>query len=160
MRKVCSFCLAECGPAGTEEDAVSHGMCAACYAHFVPQWEGLTLAEYLDRFEVPVVVVEGNWRFQAVNAAFVRLYGIDSRAGLGLLGGEAMECVHARLPGGCGRTVHCQTCAIRRTVTRALATGEPQVGVPATLARDAGEVALRLSAEPRGALVVLRIEPA
>ena len=54
----------------------------------------------------------------------------------GLLGGEFMECKWARLPEGCGQTVHCAACAIRRTVMDTMATGQAHEDVPAVLNRS------------------------
>lgn len=39
---------------------------------------------------------------------------------VGLLGGEALECLHSKLPEGCGRTIHCETCAIRNLVLQTI----------------------------------------
>ncbi len=37
--------------------------------------------------------------------------------------GDVIECAHADLPGGCGKTEFCAACAIRNSVTQTLATG-------------------------------------
>ena len=40
-----------------------------------------------------------------------------------------MECVYSDLPGGCGETIHCSACTIRKTVMKTHDTGENQKDV-------------------------------
>jgi len=78
------------------------------------------------------------------------------------LGGNVFECAYARLPEGCGRTVHCSGCAIRRTVTKTYETGEPQSMVPAILHRENSgrplKIALSITTVKKGNIVVLRVD--
>ncbi len=62
----------------------------------------------------------------------------------GLKDCEALACAHSRLPEGCGRTVHCRECAVRRTVQEVARTGRAREHVPAYLDTDAGRVDLRI----------------
>lgn len=134
MKIICSYCTKEIGSGGpSDPDQVSHGMCQECSEYFSRQWHGLPMSEYLDRFHFPVIIVDEDVRLGAVNQAMANLLGREKRALLGLLGGDALECVHARKPGGCGRTVHCKTCAIRISVGHTFNTGETLTRVPATL---------------------------
>ena len=71
-----------------------------------------------------------------------------------LTGGEALACVHSRLPEGCGKTVHCRECAVRRTVGEVARTGRPKERVPAYLDTPEGRTDLRLSAKPAKAGIV------
>jgi ferredoxin len=77
-------------------------------------------------------------------------------------GGEVFECVNARLPGGCGKTIHCSACVVRRSVTTTHRTSLPQSMVPATLKRSspAGpvNVALQITTVKVGEMVMLRID--
>ncbi len=128
MKILCSYCLAELGDKPPFDDLrTSHTICKACEAHFVPQWDGLSLSEYLDRFPQPVIVVNGQSVVTAVNQAVVDMSGRSREDLVGQLGGEVMECEYARLPEGCGQTEHCELCTIRNTIMTALQTGEPQV---------------------------------
>lgn len=146
MRVICSYCRENLGTkAPLEDESITHSMCAGCEEHFRRQWEGLSMGEYLDAFDQPVVVMEGEGRIVAANLPMAELLGKPQRALFGLLGGEALECQHARLPEGCGRTIHCETCTIRRNVTRTLETGEPLERVRAYLDRDDGRIALQIS---------------
>lgn len=161
MRLVCSYCHKDLGAKPPLRDAsLTHGMCPACGEYFRAQWGGLSYGEYLERFDFPVVLVEDEGRVVAINRPAGEVLGRRPQDVVGLLGGEAMECVHARLPGGCGRTVHCSTCAIRNAVTRTHATGRPEARVPATLRRAGGALELLVSTALVGPLVRVTIEPA
>ncbi len=126
MNVICSYCRKDMGEkAPLENDQVSHGMCPECTEHFTRQWDGLSLAEYLDTFKFPVMVSDGNGRIVAANQPMAGMLGKDKRDVTGLLGGEAFECSYARLEGGCGQTEHCQTCTVRNTILSTYETGEP-----------------------------------
>lgn len=134
----------------------THSMCEPCFAHFSRRWEGLRLGEYLDEFDVPVALVEGDSRVVAANQRMADLLGRSDREVQGLLGGEVFECVNSRLPGGCGKTVCCATCTIRRAVTRAR-DGEDQVDVPAWVDRDGERLEVRISTSEQDGVVRLSI---
>jgi PAS domain-containing protein len=161
MKLVCSYCAKALGtvPGGRPTD-VSHGMCEPCSRHFERLWEGMALGEYLDDLPQAVVVVDGDARVLAANARAGALLGRDPASPRGLLGGEAMACARSRLPGGCGKTVHCRECAIRNTVAKVAASGRPATGVPAFLQRDGERVALELSARPLNGAVEVTLSPA
>lgn len=161
MRVVCSYCLKVVARKPPLQDgSVTHGMCQACAEYFGAQWRGMSYDAYLARFPFPVVLVDADARLVAVNRPACRLLGREPRDVIGLLGGEALECARARLPGGCGRTEHCPTCTIRNTVTRTRQSGEPAQRVPATLRRASGPVELLISTALDGTLVRVTIEPA
>jgi len=159
MKVVCSFCRVELGDKEPlDGDSVTHGMCDSCADHFGQQWDGLGLGEYLDRFDCPVLALNGDRRVVAANQAMADLMGKSERDVCGLLGGEAMECLYSRLPEGCGNTVHCETCTIRKTVMEVLETGESREQVPAYVDRGERRLALTISAHERDGIVVLVIE--
>lgn len=133
-------------------------MCKACYAYFMKQWSGLSLGEYLDGFEAPVVVINAEGRVVAASQIMADLMGKSRREMFGLLGGEALECQYSRLPEGCGGTVHCKTCVIRNTVSATLATGEPQTRVPAYLNRKNAPTRILISTKKSAGVVVVIIE--
>jgi PAS domain-containing protein len=149
MRVICSYCRAviRADPQARITD-VSHGMCEPCARHFERLWAGLRFDEYLDDLPSPVFVADGEGRIVAMNQKLADMIGADRAAIGGLRGGEAFACVRSRLPEGCGRTVHCRECAIRRTVEEVARTGRPKERVPAYLDRPEGRVDLRISAKP------------
>jgi len=90
------------------------------------------------------------------------ILGKSNEALAGLLGGEAIECAYATLPGGCGDTIHCRTCTIRNTVTDSLLSGRSHLHVPAyaDLHHVSGDKRLKflISTERIGRAVLLRID--
>jgi PAS domain-containing protein len=133
-------------------------MCPACATHFGRLWGGMSIGEYLEGLAGPVLVLDGDARVLGANRAASERLGRDLSAAAGLLAGEAMACSHSRLPGGCGRTVHCRECAIRNTVARVSRTGRAERGVPAWLTTATGRVALVIGARPRDGLVEVTVE--
>jgi len=78
------------------------------------------------------------------------------------LAGNVMECVHARLPEGCGAALSCEVCEILRSAAETVKTGEPLIAVPAMLLREdavrALAMMLRLTTMKSGGLVMLRLD--
>ncbi len=77
---------------------------------------------------------------------------------VGLLGGEFLECVHARMPERCGHTVHCGACTVRNAVEHTLATGEALEQRPAWIQQDARRLDLLISTSLEDGWVRLVIE--
>ena len=160
MRLVCSYCQKDLGMKPPLRDgSLTHGMCQSCGEHFGSLWGGISYGAYLERFPFPVVLVEGEGRVVAINKPACDFLGREPVDMVGLLGGEAMECARARLPGGCGKTEHCATCAIRNSVTYTHRTREALNRVPARLKRDARTFDLLISTAMAGKLVRVTIEP-
>jgi len=159
MLLVCSYCRKT-----IREDAsgrsfdVSHGMCEACADHFERLWRGMSLDEYLDELPQPVLVVNAEGRVVAVNRKLALLLGRERAEMRGLLGGEAFACVHSRLPEGCGKTIHCRECTIRRAVTQVAETGRSLERVPAYLRTKDGRVDLRISVRAKDGLVKVLVD--
>ena len=160
MRVVCSYCRKDLGKKPPLRDgSLTHGMCRPCAEHFGAQWGGLSYGDYLDQFAFPVVLVEAAGRVVGINRSACAFLGKAPRDVVGLLGGEALECVRARLPEGCGNTVHCATCAIRNAVTRTHATGAPVERAPATLRQADRTLELLVSTALEGKLGRVTIAP-
>lgn len=158
MRVVCSYCrrlLVDDPAAG---GATSHGMCPPCAEHFEALWRGMSLGEYLDALPQPVLVVNGDARVVAANALAAGRLGRPRDELHGLLAGEAFACARSRLPGGCGRTVHCRECTIRRSVERVAQTGVAVEGAQAYVETGAGRRELRISARASAGLVEVVVE--
>jgi hypothetical protein len=94
------------------------------------------LMDFLDRLDVPILVVGDDAKVQQANKHMRAMLGKDPAEVAGRLGGEVFECVHAKEQGGCGRAFHCSGCAIRRAVMDTFATGVSLRKVPAYLHRD------------------------
>jgi len=104
------------------------------------------------------MIVDADGRIAASNKMAAEMTGRSQRETFGLLGGKAMECFYARLPEGCGKTVHCETCTIRITVMAAMESKEPQVHVPVRLQQKDKEIKMVISADKIGELVRIVIE--
>ncbi|MCX5789016.1 MAG: hypothetical protein NTX64_10995 [Elusimicrobia bacterium] len=121
---------------------------------------GRPLQEFIDELPAPVVIVGpdaevlgANKRARAIGPK--RLPRIDDRFG------DMIGCVNAKTS-GCGRSVCCQSCTIRKSVKKTLATGKPCTNVQAY--RDievdsrVKHLNLRVSTELRGKYVLVRID--
>jgi PAS domain-containing protein len=164
MKRVCAWCRKEIGTIASTrhgDDAVSHGICPDCISNLTFQ-QGASLQELIDSIDLPIFVVDDDVRVKAANATACRTLGKDAVTMQGHRSGDVFECAHARLPEGCGRTIHCSGCAIRRSVAHTFQTGETLSGVPATLSRNdpdhSSDIALTITTVKAGGLVMLRID--
>ena len=160
MRLICSYCrrVIRADPHARVTD-VSHGMCEPCGRYFGRLWAGMGFDEYLDELGSPIALLDKDGRVITMNGKLAELIGVDRKACVGLTGGEAFACVHSRLPEGCGHSVHCRDCTVRRAVDAVARTGKAQERVPAYLDTKAGRVDLRISARPaKLGIVQLTIE--
>lgn len=144
------------------EEGIIQGICGSCVENFLFQ-KGVPLRRYLDSLPMPVLVVDADMVVQTMNTAALKLQGRSPEEKGGVLrGGDVFECAQARLPGGCGRTIHCSGCSIRRTVTKTWETGEPQSNVPATLKPvgpdERAEVSMTIATYKAGNQVMLRVD--
>jgi len=141
-----------------ESGKVSHGMCRECFEHYDAQWAGQDLASYLDSFEKPIAVVDGDGRIVYLNKALSGLLNKSREDYQGFRGGEVMECQYARLPDGCGNSEHCATCGIRNAVMHTMSTGQPLVSTQAILNQEAQQLQLKISTRKEGEVVYLQID--
>ena len=164
MKQVCAWCRTEIGniESSVHSDSdVSHGICNNCLDNLTFQ-QGVPITDYLETLPLPVLLVDDYGIVKAVNKKACEVLGKEPLEIVQHLGGNVFECAYARLPEGCGRTVHCSACAIRRAVTTTYETGEPQGMVPAVLNREKGgrpsKIALSITTVKKGNVVVLRVD--
>ena len=164
MKRVCAWCKKELGRVDSQasfDNVITHGICEICRDNLLFQM-GVELGEFLDSLKLPVVVVDRGGTIVTGNDQARALL----RKGLpeieGYKGGEVFECAYARLPDGCGNTMHCSGCTIRRTVMETHGTGRSLLRVPATLNRNTPEdpekIKLLISTERFADLILLRID--
>lgn len=163
MKIVCAWCNKELSNKVTAaaDEQISHGICDACAARVLAN-PGETMLDFLDRLEAPVLAVLPDVKVFTANKRAQKFLG----KGLGDLrtyrGGEVIECHHAHLGEGCGKTVHCQSCTIRRTVTETFATGKSRTNVPAypdiQVGAEVKTVSLLISTRKFGNFVLLQID--
>jgi len=161
MRYICAWCLKDIGPAKESihpDTDISHGICSSCLDNIIFQ-EGVPLQRYIDSFEIPIFVVDSNVMVTAVNRRACEVLGKEPTGIVQHLGGNVFECEHARLPEGCGGTIHCSGCTIRKTVTKCFKTGEPQSMVPAYLSPDSpSPITLSITTVKVADLVMLLVD--
>ena len=164
MRIVCAGCGADLGTKTSlihDDEATSHSLCASCAHHFRAT-AGMPFEQYIEGLEAPVVTVTPQGTIATANAIALELLGKSPTEIMGFNGGDVFECEYARLPEGCGETVHCSGCTIRNTVMDTLQTGTPHRREPAYLNRysDRGSqhYDLLISTEKKGGVVFLTIE--
>jgi hypothetical protein len=135
-------------------------MCDSC-SRSVLSGSGRPLQQFLDALDAPLLVVDsdlvvlaGNRRAQ--EALKKDLPRIKRRCG------DVIGCQHAGSSEGCGGTVHCKSCTIRRTVLDTYATGKSHLGVDAypdvEVDSKVKHLRIRISTEKLGDVVLLRID--
>ena len=164
MKQICAWCRKEIGEVEASiqpAHVVSHGICPDCTGNLRFQL-GVPLQAYIDSVPVPVFVVNNDGVVQTANR---KAYGMLNKEPVDVeqqLGGDVFECAYARLPGGCGKTIHCSGCTIRRAVLTTFETGAPQGMVPATLNQDDPDdpraVMLTITTVKIGEMVMLRVD--
>ena len=166
LKQVCLYCGCYLGSLETTDGdptLISHGVCSICFPKFM-KGMGQPLTDFLDALPGPIYVVDSECRVVGANTLGLQQISKDLPAIEGQLAGEVFECKCAKLPGGCGRTIHCKTCTIRRTVTKTAKTGESCYRVPAfiDLADISKDMTVRflISTEKVNDAVLLRIEDA
>lgn len=160
LRKVCAWC-GKVMDEGAPGAPVSHGICRKCFDCFSVAGEE-TFQDFLDSLELPVLVVNSNVTIMGGNRKAAEFIGKELPEVKSLLGGEALECAYSRLPGGCGKTVHCGGCVIRKTVTATWNDGKSRLYVEGYLDSGDPKVPARtrifVSAEKVGDFVFLKVE--
>jgi hypothetical protein len=154
-------------PLGTQaEDTlfsgeILHSLCGDCSNAFMTQ-HGMPLEHFINGFIVPVIVIAQDGSVGMANSRARTLLGKASAQIAGQQGGDVFECEHAAEPEGCGRTVHCSGCTIRRAVMDTMKTGQPHVRIPANLkvgkADEAQPLAMQISTQKILGFVLLKVE--
>jgi len=164
MLRMCAWCRKQIGTSNQSvhaNDVVSHGICKSCTDNLTFQM-GVLLTRFLDTFPEPIVAMDGNCLVRTANSAACRVLGKQAAAMERRLGGDVFECAYARLPEGCGRTIHCSGCAIRRAVTNTYQTGQPHYRIPAALNREDPDhplsIAMFITTVKVNDLVLLRVD--
>lgn len=164
MRKVCAWCGKDMGAIESEDDytkLITHGICDKCAYHQLAQI-GMSVPKFLEGLDGPVVVVDSNGNIRTGNTKALELVGKDLSEIEGYAPGEVFECEYARLPDGCGNTVHCSGCAIRNAVNETYTTGKSLLRLPATwqlhTSEATQEIRLLISTEKVADVVLLRID--
>ncbi|MBD3242933.1 MAG: hypothetical protein GF331_20240 [Chitinivibrionales bacterium] len=164
MDVVCAWCgtpIKTSADSRQGKEKRSHGMCPDCRDFFTENKPG-TLHEFINRLPVPVLVVNEHRVVETANRRASEVLGKPLPTMQGRLGGEVMECAYARLPGGCGKTVHCAGCTIKQAVLETFASGVGVQGLETyqDLIVDGETQRMRIviSTEPAGGVVHVKID--
>jgi len=162
MKTVCSFCDTVINPGTSSGDPVSHGVCSVCYDRILNEF-GFNVKHFLDQLDVPVFIVDSDVNILAANTLALELAGQPMEKIRGNLCGEALKCINAVRPKGCGKTEYCPDCGIRSAVHETFTTGKPLVSRSAILVRRASEtiekIPFLVSTWKQGNVVLLRLQP-
>ena len=163
MRRVCAWCGVALTSVSEVIDAsqpISHGICTACSQAYLGQIGSSSAQEFLDALGVPVLVVDQDVRVLGASRQAAERLGKSIATLLALKGGDVIECVNA--PVGCGKTIHCRSCAIRNTVRTTYETGGACSRVVAypdvELSCERKTLCLEISTEKVGEVVLLRVD--
>ncbi len=141
MKTVCAWCGANIRDGSLP---VSHGICVSCREHFFRD-AGISLQTFIDSFSFPVLVLGSSLQPVAVN----RSGAVESPTAAQLTPtttlGNVVECEHSHEQEGCGKTVHCSGCVLRKTVEQTNESGDPCFQVPATISTENNDIQLYVS---------------
>lgn len=164
MRRVCAWCKTDMGavPEESRSDAfITHGICRECINRYFPPMP-TPLMDFLDTFEAPVMVVDDTVKICSANKRAKEILPREWPDAEDFRGGDVFECTYAKMPGGCGQTIHCDGCTIRMTVHDTFTTGKSHLNIPAYVLRgtpEAGQpIEFLISTEKVKEAVLLRID--
>lgn len=164
MMKKCAWCNMDIMVQNNierESAIISHGICDYCATEIFATM-GTELKDFLNYISAPTAVVDQEGVIKTCNQNALKIIQKDYCDIEGFRGGEVFECVYSRLPEGCGRTIHCSGCTIRRAVMETFETGKSLLQVPAYLNRgqieDICEISMLISTEKIKDVVLLRID--
>ncbi len=121
MHLVCSYCgryIQEKQP--FDNTKLTHGICLDCYVPTSILTSGFSYDEYLETFDVSVMIVNFHHTILAANQQAQAMLGKPLNILLGMRNGDALDCPYAKLPEGCGKTIHCETCTIRNLLLKTM----------------------------------------
>jgi len=162
MKVICAWCKKVLAEYATDRDLVSHGICPECLSGLIAAGPLVSLRDFLDRLDFPVLVTDGSVTIQRANRMAERLFGRRDSELDNTDVGCAIECRHAQESGECGRTEYCSGCILRQTLLETHADGRPRYGMYSQqeiLTPSGGALKrLRYSTTQIGDAVILAIE--
>ncbi|MEW6712416.1 MAG: PAS domain-containing protein [Candidatus Riflebacteria bacterium] len=140
---------------------ISHGICEECSAIMVQQLDSPVQA-FLDSFSQAIMMVDNLNNVIVANKAAKKLSKIDFDMFEQPRCGNLIGCIHSDAPEGCGATVHCQGCVIRRSILETDKTGRPcrEIACADKFFYQGNRVAnMVVTTEKVGDRILLKIEP-
>lgn len=134
MRKVCAWCKKDIDPdvsdPASNNAPVSHGICPDCVITFF-SFMGKPMKDYLDEFTGPVFLVDSTNKIITANSEALALTHKKSEEIEEKMAGDVFECPHASQVEGCGGTIHCKSCTIKKAILSTSQTGQASIHLPA-----------------------------
>ncbi len=164
MKYICAWCGSKLREAEViNHESITHGICGKCKNNMRFQL-GVSVQEYIEALDKPICIVDNDVTMLTANKVFQKTLGKELCNIQNLKGGDVFECAYARLPEGCGHTIHCSGCEIRRAISSTYETNQPHIAVPAVLNKTGSysdatsKISMYISTEKVGDAVYLRID--
>ncbi len=167
MHVQCAWCQKDLTPAPTATPTrgdITHGICPECADYFFTKRDH-SLRTLLNSLGKPILVVDDDAHVLDASDSVLAQLNMTAEQVRGSLAGDVIECANAKLPQGCGHTVHCLACAIRNCVRETAETGQPFTRVPAWIRQHNAyahpatwRTRYLISTEKVGPTVLLRID--
>ena len=125
---VCPMCNENMPPRGVINPVIKD-LCQQCTGTVEVRMVA-DICEYLEILPAPILVVDKQNVVRGANSEARRTVSQNLEAIANRRGGDVFECVYAALPEGCGRTVHCSGCTLRRAILDTLSTGKSMCDAP------------------------------
>lgn len=159
MKRICAWCQKEMGDASANHHGITHGICQECARIlFNVGPSGESIASFLNALAVPVLAIDQMCRVAVINDCFRETFDFPSGKAVGAAPGDIFQCDYALTPEGCGNTIHCSGCTIRRSILDSFETGAINYRVPAVLRHGDTDVGLFITTERVGEVVFLRVD--
>lgn len=160
---ICAWCTKELDASDAPSEnkpLISHGICTDCADRFFNQ-NNVDIIDFLDRIDAPVVIVNKDGAI--VNANIIAKNKMNLTFDQNEYEqGDIIECIYASEPEGCGNTIHCSGCKIRKTIMDTIEHGRSHENVPAYINRGSSNKVRQLdfvfSTEKVNEIVLLRID--
>ena len=166
MKKLCTWCKQDMNAAPldiTPEPPLTHNICNRCVDRLLDQHRE-KMEEFIDTFGEPVIATDGTMRVLFANNPARKSSPKESTDSKEFLVGDLIECGFALFPEGCGKSIHCDGCAIRKTIIDTHATGKGRLKQPAYLIRSTPlnrhAIQYLISTEKVRDVVLMRIDQA
>ena len=159
MRKVCAWCNRELSSTDdARSNDITHGICMECSERVFRTPHPRTVQDFINTLSSPIVIIENIDDIVLANDQARKILKVK----VGNKIGDAADCPNAKLQGGCGKTVHCKACAVRKVIQQTMQTGKNHNNIEAyqDTSTPAGTKhhTLKLATERIGNTILVRID--
>ena len=122
----------------------------------------LNIQNFLDSFKAPVMLVDSDNKVLLTNKSADEVLPVAKKIGRQYTCGKMLNCSFAEKPEGCGKTVHCKSCVIRKAIIHTYETGKGYSGIasPDNFGNlEEIKPSMKITSEKFGNRILLRIDP-